>query len=261
MIKILFIYLKKLKSFKNLKNIVIFLFIIKEKFKLFNLVIFKKGQTLSFRCGKKQIKLYVRDIVDLAIIFEIFVTKVYPIKKTDNKKIIFDIGAHSGYFTVFANILLPNSIIYSFEPEPGNFHNLEKNLALNGLSDNSSVKIFNFGLSSKDKEVIFYKNISSANFSVFRNKNYQNSIKVQLKSLRSFLEKNKIYHIDLLKIDIEGGEYEIFSDFNFQDFKKINKLFIEIHKIENKNKDAFINFLKSHFIKLHQNRIVYYFSQ
>lgn len=261
MYKIILSYLKKLVNIKNLSRLLVFFLMINEKKRLVSLVFFKKSQIISFKCNGKIVKLSVRDVVDLAIIFEIFVSRIYPMKKSNSEEVIFDVGAHSGFLTIYAKTFMPNAIVYLFEPEPSNFKNLEKNLALNSLDHDLKIKTYNFGLSDITQEVNFYRDSSSANSSLFKRKDSSISIKVHLKSFVNFLDENKIKSIDLLKIDVEGGEYDLLLKLDPKRFKDIGKLFIEIHKIEDKNRVGLVDLLKNNFKLFRQRGIVFYFYQ
>jgi autotransporter strand-loop-strand O-heptosyltransferase len=52
-------------------------------------------------------------------------------------------------------------------------------------------------------------------------------------TLEDLLKKNSLPYVDLLKIDIEGYEYAIFSNVSDDTLKKFNKILIEIHHNEN----------------------------
>ena len=48
---------------------------------------------------------------------------------------VIDIGAHVGFFSVFAARKAKRGRVYSFEPAPQNFALLQKNVALNGIKN------------------------------------------------------------------------------------------------------------------------------
>ena len=53
------------------------------------------------------------------IFSEIFIGECYPINKsTKQEKVIIDIGANIGFFTIYALIKNPNSQIYAVEANP-----------------------------------------------------------------------------------------------------------------------------------------------
>ena len=65
--------------------------------------------------------------------------------KIDNKKYnIVDIGAQSGFYSLYAKYL-PNSTFYAFEPFKETFDLLNDNLILNGITNLIS---FNIGISN-----------------------------------------------------------------------------------------------------------------
>ncbi|MFA6530686.1 MAG: FkbM family methyltransferase, partial [Candidatus Micrarchaeia archaeon] len=80
---------------------------------------------------------------DRSTINEIFIHNLYPYKfKKDD--IVVDIGAHIGIFTIFAASHAAK--VFSYEPDPGNFAQLKKNLSINHLPDAAA---FNIGVAGK----------------------------------------------------------------------------------------------------------------
>jgi len=253
----IYTYLKRLTSIKKIKNIIVFFFIIKDKYKLINLIFFKKGQILSLKFLGKILKFSIRDINDLSVLGEVFVAKVYPLKKSNVVCVVFDAGAHSGFFTIFAKTILPNSIIYSFEPDPDNFKNLENNLELNGFRNNG-INIYNFGIAQKTERKTMYGDGYSYSNSMFENSKSKKSFEVELRNMGQFIDENNITKIDLFKMDIEGSEYEVLFNLNKEHFDKIKSLFVEIHD-SGGDSNELVKFLKSKFLKFSNNGILYYF--
>ncbi len=75
------------------------------------------------------------------------------------------------------------------------------------------------------------------NYLVKRNyKKRTTARKVQctLTSLGSFIEKNAINHIDFIKIDVEGAEFEVVKSIKPSQFSMIQQLCIEVHDINNR---------------------------
>ena len=117
----------------------------------------------------------------------------------DENSIVFDIGGYKGEFAekIFNKY---KSTIYIFEPVKSFFHVLE-----NKFKDNPKIKIFNFGLSDKSEKMII--NLSNDGSSVYGNGNETETI--YLNSIVEFLKEKKINKINLLKINIEGGEFQM----------------------------------------------------
>lgn len=108
----------------------------------------------------------------------------------------------------------------------------------------SITNYFNFiNFIKKDNVFLYKKKVVSKK----KNKN-----EIDLNMIFSNLNGNN----NILKIDIEGGEYLIIHDI-LKNFKKINTLIVEFHWI-NKNKDRFVNSIKKlkqkfDIIHLHAN--------
>lgn len=117
----------------------------------------------------------------------------------NSDSIVFDVGGYKGEFT--AEILCKyNANIYIFEPIRDFFL-----IIMSKFSNNKKVKPFNFGLAGKDQELEI--SLSDNSSSVYLNG--ENKETIQLKAIVDFIETNDIKQIDLIKINIEGGEYEL----------------------------------------------------
>ena len=158
--------------------------------------------------------------------------------KIKNSHIILDVGAHYGEsIKVFRRFFDCN--IYSFEPNPRAFKKLKIK-----TSNFKKIKIFNYGLSSKSFDGVLYtpkiKNfffdlLSSSNITgVKKNLNrvgFEISKFAFKKDIVKFKKIKKIkMKIPLIKIDVEGSEYDVVMGLNqiIKDNKPI--LFIEYHE-------------------------------
>lgn len=169
---------------------------------------------------------------DFQIIREIFVHNVYfkNFTKSVNPKIILDIGAHKGFAAIHMSNKYPNSIIYSFEPDPVNFSYLEKNLKINDIHN---VIALNYAISHKTRNAFLYESaISSVGHSLFLNMvngQLHKKIKVKCKTLDRVIKELKLNKIDILKMDIEGEEYPVLTKMPSVLLKKIKSILVETH--------------------------------
>ena len=117
----------------------------------------------------------------------------------NEKSVVFDVGGYKGEFAgdIFCKY---NATIYVFEPIQS-FFQIIKNKFVN----NQKVKIFNFGLAGKDEAMQI--SMSDNSSSVFLKT--EDSETIQLKSIVNFIQQNNIQSVDLIKLNIEGGEYEL----------------------------------------------------
>ncbi|WOO39876.1 FkbM family methyltransferase [Rubellicoccus peritrichatus] len=135
------------------------------------------------------------------------------LKITDRKcETIFDIGANIGTITRRYRKLFPEASIHSFEPFPDSFQKLKEN-----TKTDSNVVINQFAITESEGEEKFFVNHSDPTNSLFerpkKGKRYypenataKEEILVQSLSIDKYVEEQSIPHIDILKMDIQGGE-------------------------------------------------------
>lgn len=156
---------------------------------------------------------------------------------------IFDMGGHIGDWS--ADIFCKyQPYIYIFEPSTS-FYNKIKDR----FSNNNKVKIFNFGLSKKSEILKLYMADNASSIFIKERSDYEDC---RIEKFDIFLENEKIEKIDLMKINIEGGEYDLLEGIIETGFaKKINNIQVQFHdfipnskermsKIQNKLKETHI---------------------
>ena len=150
---------------------------------------------------------------------------------------IFDIGANVGIFSVLAKANNPTAQVIAFEPQPNIFEILKTNNAIN----NFEIRCENIAISNKSGVVPFYNhgpNTFSDNntTSGSLNKKWrpidQDSIDIEVITLRDYIETNSIETIDLLKIDVETLEYEVLAGYGNFLLKQEPIIILEIQSIE-----------------------------
>lgn len=195
----------------------------------------------------QELRFYCRDDADRSVIAEILQWREYKVAEPiikDNKNPILDVGAHIGVFSVYAKTINPRARVYAFEPEKDNFDLLKRNLDVNRVSD---VKTFKIALAEKTEERQLFLGEDNINHSLLpKLEENQDSpqISIQAYSLGDFLSQHKILKVGLLKMDIEGGEYEILENMSAEDFSKIENLVLEYHEYQGRNHKDLENILR-----------------
>lgn len=143
--------------------------------------------------------------------------------------VVVDIGAHKGFFAVFAGTVA--SRVLAFEPSPENFRFLGWNRKLNkmwhmvvcqqAVSDAVGDKTLLISAKTAARHTFFRTSLSGEGVK---------RITVKCTTLEQLMQDHAIDRISLLKIDCEGGEYDILMKTNERVFERISAIALEMHE-------------------------------
>ena len=141
-------------------------------------------------------------------IFKELEEDVYALRALRLRKnpIVFDIGANIGIFSVVVAKLFPDAFITAVEPVRQNISLLRQNIEINQVS--SRVKIIEKAVTSDRRPLELWTDQGRRGSSTaFPEKRTSERIDVQSLTLDDLFFN--VSTVDLLKLDIEGGEYEV----------------------------------------------------
>ena len=205
---------------------------------------------LKFNGHNWQVNL--RDEADQSVFNEIFKLKEYRAADEvikNAKDAIVDVGAHAGFFSMYCRALNEKVKIFAVEPELKNIDTLQQHLDENKIS---GVKVIAGAIAGQTEERPLILSTDSHNHrlgeagfvssgSMFADhvdeEKPEKAVNIQAFSLADFCKKNKIKKISLLKMDIEGGEYEVFDSMSAADFAMVNFIILEYHNNKDKGED------------------------
>lgn len=144
--------------------------------------------------------------------------------------VILDIGAHVGIVSCYLAKKWPEARIFAFEPIPDNYQRLRRNLAVNGcLPPAGKVVPMGAAVTSDGRDITMRGDHThnTGGYSAFGGG--PDAFTVQSLSLPSFLASVEISRIALLKLDCEGGEYELLSTFPSHAVT-VDHLIMEVHE-------------------------------
>jgi FkbM family methyltransferase len=122
---------------------------------------------------------------------------------------VVDIGAHIGLYTLLAAKRIgQEGKVIAFEPVPGNFQRLKRNIELNGWKN---VVLEQYALSQIDGEATIllpdYANSGVPSIGTFQNHGeWREALRVRTSTLDSYVAAHSISRVDLVKMDIQGAE-------------------------------------------------------
>jgi FkbM family methyltransferase len=165
---------------------------------------------------------------DVSVFYEIFALRIYKIPKTEIISIV-DLGANVGYASIYFSHFCPNAHIVAVEPEPSNYQTLVEN-----TQNLKNIDCVHAAIWPQETELTL-QNPSAPNWSF----QYQESAQatagpvIKTQTLPGLMEKFALKRINLLKIDIEGAEKNLFAS-NTHWLHYVDCLQIEIHSDEAK---------------------------
>ena len=156
--------------------------------------------------------------------------RLLNLKHNNNTSIILDIGANIGDVT---NVIMKNYSpnIYCYEPNIICYNYMRKR-----FKKNSKIKMFNVAVSNFSGKTFLYFHKKATNISEFNERSslkkekdgldVNKKIEVNCINIKEILEKHN--QIDLIKIDIEGSEYEVMPEI-IKNKDKIKMVLCETH--------------------------------
>jgi FkbM family methyltransferase len=179
--------------------------------------------------------LLFRGAMDVWAVKETFIDQFYTRygQSVQDGWVVVDIGGGIGDYAIHAAYGNPGATIYAFEPFPSSYQLLIQNLTLNAIDN---VIAFQKAIWQRDGQITLDLSsgeplqISSQENPV--TENGTEVIRVNAISLETLFKIENLSHIDLLKMDCEGAEYEILMKTSAETIKKIKRIIMEYHDVD-----------------------------
>ena len=180
--------------------------------------IFRGVQHMRLRNGKSA---YVRSVrsMDVNIISDVLGGNEYDLEqlRLPPHATIVDLGGNIGTFAMEMHRLFPTADIISYEPYPANCEMFTMNAPYAMLVQKAA--------SGKTGAVQLEDTSNYVGLRVVE----KGGIKVEAESLDDILKD--FVKVDLLKIDIEGSEYEVLNNASTGTLKKVDRILMETHDV------------------------------
>jgi FkbM family methyltransferase len=160
---------------------------------------------------------------------EIFGENCYYIELEKEDPVIVDLGAHIGLTVIYFKMLFPKARVIAFEPIASNYELLQKNIAENQLDD---VETYQVVVAPKSGILRIQEPVGEGAWKSgagiipkgWKGIQTNQEIKVEAVGIQELLEQK----IDIMKMDIEGMEYEVIRNMG-PNIRNIKNLMIEVH--------------------------------
>lgn len=209
----------------------------------------KKSGLNSIKINGWKHKLFLRfGTSDIDVFHQIIIDKEFEMvsSKVENSvKTIIDAGANIGLSSLFFAQKFPGARIFSIEPEDENFQVMKMN-----LQNYPNITLLKKALwNTEDTVFIRDRGTGSWGFCMTKDLNNSMGIVIDTITINSIISQYMVDVIDILKIDIEGAEFELFEGEDLSWINKCRYIFVEIHDYikSGASKSVFKSMLKFDF--------------
>ena len=194
-----------------------------------------------------EVERFINDVI-VKKEYQKYLDKSNILKQKDLK--VIDLGCNIGVFSFY--IYDKASIIYAVDLSSGCIELLKQTINFNKFD---KIKPICQAIAGANKKV----NVTSIESTNGGNCINTGSFKTNAITLAQLFKNNNIEYIDLLKIDIEGAEYEVFEATDFKDIRdKIKVIIGECHRSgypTSLEENGFIcELIDGHFIAINSNK-------
>jgi FkbM family methyltransferase len=165
------------------------------------------------------------------VLEEIFLTHVYePVTSAGNTlgpvKQIIDLGANAGFSVRLWRHRFPEARVIAVEPDPGNFAACKRNVEAAGGGDDNHVQLVQACVAGKPGTVYLDRSAEECAFTMTSTQSGEPIPALTLPMILDQCHADDV--IDILKIDIEGAEREMFADCASW-LGRVRSIMIELH--------------------------------
>jgi FkbM family methyltransferase len=174
---------------------------------------------LSVRLAPDGYEVVISDLGEIGVLQAIFLKSEY--ESTGDPAVIFDLGANVGFAALFFSRRHPAAQITAVEADPRTYRRLVRN-----VQQLPNVTSLHRAVAGEDGSLNFFSSSSSISSSTRRTGSDDQVVAVPGSRLETLMNEMGVDHIDLLKIDIEGAEFEVLAN---APLERINEIVAEIH--------------------------------
>jgi len=201
---------------------------------------FKDGYRIFIQGGTDQYHTFHR----------VYLRDEYRVKQSENKRMecVIDLGANVGYFSTRMAAFAERVICC--EPIKSNVEKIKMN-----RNGRKNIEIINKAVAGKKGLINMFKpsvNSWSCRYSMVFNVNSKSESEfesVECITLDELFEEYKINKCDLIKLDIEGAEYETLYNAGDHTLEKIKRIVGEYHHLDKENEAHNIEALEKYLIQ------------
>ena len=181
--------------------------------------LFRKGVLIHYRPGGSDVENIVKKLLKR--------DSEYWLPPRFEPRSILDLGANIGIASIDFALRYPQASIIAIEPVAANFQLLQKN-----ISRFPNIRALNVAVGKHDERAA----LRGAGQS-FRTQPVSASSKAKrreettVRDLNALLKENEITQVDLIKIDVEGSEYDVLTSLDPSLLQRVQWIVGELHSV------------------------------
>lgn len=173
--------------------------------------------------GHRRYELTVGGCNDFEVLNALLLDDAYEDMRLPREpQVIVDLGSHIGASLLVFHRRYPHARLVGVEPDPAVFARLRKNADC--LPD---VTLRNVAVAGQNGTVAFYASRDAWASSMFPSEHAGKRIDVPVRTLRALLDDVDASHVGLLKLNIEGAEFDVIT--SFDDWSCVDAIVVEWH--------------------------------
>lgn len=122
----------------------------------------------------------------------------------EDPQVVVDLGSNIGLSILFFRLRFPGARIFGVEPDPAAFALLQRNVARYG----GDVTVVQAAVGDHEGVATFWSAPGAVASSLFKTHDAQEPVEVPVRTLASLLADAGVTHVDVLKLVVEGSEFE-----------------------------------------------------
>ena len=181
---------------------------------------------VQFRSGTR---CRLQEFYDIQTLWQIFFHRVYDVRPSD--RVIIDAGANIGLFACYAAWRSPSAEILCLEPFPATFERLLATVSSNRLE--KRIKCLNYALDDRERVAVMSATDDVEASQMRRlaaDAAPSAGVSVRTMTLERLVDATNAEIIDLLKMDIEGSEFDVLLTTGPRVFRRIRRINVEYHQ-------------------------------
>jgi FkbM family methyltransferase len=155
--------------------------------------------------GGREVDWWIGPKSDLEVINEILLAGEYDGFELPEPKVVLDLGSHIGVSLLHWRLRWPDARLIGIEPNPHTFIRLTRN------ASQLPAEVYELAVTDHDGQAEFFTRRQAWESSLADGRGGQ-SVRVKARRFDTLMQELQLERVDLLKLDIEHGEFEAFRD-------------------------------------------------